>query len=207
MVKLTDKQEKFVQELIKGKSQREAYREAYPGSKKWTDNSIDARASRLFKSDKVLTRYNEIHDKMIAEAEAECIFDGKRILKELAKIAFADRTGFAEVVTEPKLIRRWDKDLDKYVYEESKTQFEQYVRIKDTDQLTDNQKAVVSGIKNTRHGISVETYDKQAALMALGKAAGIFVDRMEIIEQKKDPFEDMSEEDLMKLADYADDEE
>ena len=58
--KLTPKQEKFVQGLVSGLSQRQAYKEAYPNARKWNDNSVDSRASNLFKNDKVLTRYNEI---------------------------------------------------------------------------------------------------------------------------------------------------
>lgn len=58
--KLTPKQEKFVQGLVSGLSQRQAYKKAYPNARKWNDNSVDSRASNLFKNDKVLTRYNEI---------------------------------------------------------------------------------------------------------------------------------------------------
>lgn len=50
---LTDRQEIYVQELLNGKSQRQAYRIAYPKSKKWKDSTIDSRASKLFKDDKV----------------------------------------------------------------------------------------------------------------------------------------------------------
>lgn len=57
---LTSKQYKFIDELIKGKSQREAYRTAYPKSLKWKDEVVDVKASQLFKNDKVLVRYNEI---------------------------------------------------------------------------------------------------------------------------------------------------
>lgn len=52
------KQEKFVQNLIAGMSRRQAYRDAYPASKRWKDEAVDARASNLF-SDKVLIRYQE----------------------------------------------------------------------------------------------------------------------------------------------------
>ena len=60
---LTPKQERFVQELIKGKSQREAYKIAYPSSKKWKNESIDSKASNLFKNVKVRTRYEELQKK------------------------------------------------------------------------------------------------------------------------------------------------
>ena len=60
---LTTKQERFVQELIKGKSQREAYRIAYPASKKWKDENVDSKASNLLKNVKVRTRYEELKKK------------------------------------------------------------------------------------------------------------------------------------------------
>jgi phage terminase small subunit len=50
---LTLKEEKYVQELVKGKSQREAYRAAYPNSKKWPDKTVDERACKLFNQYKV----------------------------------------------------------------------------------------------------------------------------------------------------------
>ena len=60
---LTTKQERFVQELIKGKSQREAYKIAYPTSKKWKETAIDSQASRLFNNSMVHARYEELHKK------------------------------------------------------------------------------------------------------------------------------------------------
>ena len=58
--KLTRPQEIFAQEIVKGKSQREAYIIAYPEKKKWKENSIDSCASSLFKNPKVRQRYEEI---------------------------------------------------------------------------------------------------------------------------------------------------
>ena len=60
---LTNKQERFVQELIKGKSQRDAYKIAYPNSKKWKDNSVDREASVLLKKPKVSQRFEELKRK------------------------------------------------------------------------------------------------------------------------------------------------
>lgn len=89
-VKLTQKQEKFVQELIKGKSQREAYRIAYPSSKKWKDNVVDVKASELLKNGKVSVRYNELRGKVIKRAEEKAIITAEEIIKEIASIAKDD---------------------------------------------------------------------------------------------------------------------
>ena len=54
---LTSKQEKFIQALVAGKSQRQAYKEAYNAAK-MKDKTIDERASVLFKNDKIKTSYS-----------------------------------------------------------------------------------------------------------------------------------------------------
>lgn len=59
MSKLTTKQELFVQQLIAGQSQRQAYKEAY-NAEKMTDVAIDVQASKLLKNPKVALRYREL---------------------------------------------------------------------------------------------------------------------------------------------------
>lgn len=60
MVKLTPKQELFVQGIISGLSQRQAYRQAYPSAKGWLDSSVDSKAAVLLQNVKVLSRYREL---------------------------------------------------------------------------------------------------------------------------------------------------
>lgn len=97
MAKLTDKREKFVQELITGKSQREAYRSAYPKSKNWAESAVDTQASILFKNSKVLERYNDLHDRLIKEAEDECIISAKDVLRQLVDIVRTDTNEIVEL--------------------------------------------------------------------------------------------------------------
>lgn len=59
---LTAKQEKFVQGLVSGLSQRKAYYEAFPNSQKWKPETVDKRASELIKKGEVLGRYNKLMD-------------------------------------------------------------------------------------------------------------------------------------------------
>ena len=56
---LTPKQETFVQNLVKGMSQREAYKNAY-NAKKMADRTIDSKACLLFKKENVRARYDEL---------------------------------------------------------------------------------------------------------------------------------------------------
>ena len=62
---LTAKQEKFVQGIIEGKSQAEAYRSAY-NTKKMADKTIWESASRLMADSKVTARVNELRSQMMA---------------------------------------------------------------------------------------------------------------------------------------------
>lgn len=64
---LTAKQEKFVQNIIQGMSQADAYRSAYDASK-MSDKTIHERASVLASQDKVKTRLKELRDKLASES-------------------------------------------------------------------------------------------------------------------------------------------
>lgn len=85
---LTGKQEKYVQELIKGKSQREAYRAAYPSSEKWKDNVVDSKACVLFKNEKIVERYNELQKKI----ENKVVYDAAKVRQKIidAEMAILD---------------------------------------------------------------------------------------------------------------------
>ena len=65
---LTPKREKFVQNLIAGMSQREAYRGAFPSSVKWKDSTVDSKASELFGNDEILERYRELQQEFADRA-------------------------------------------------------------------------------------------------------------------------------------------
>ena len=60
---LTPKQEKFVQNIIEGMSQADAYRSAYDTSK-MTDKTVHEKASRLMADDKVRARVQELRDEL-----------------------------------------------------------------------------------------------------------------------------------------------
>ena len=89
---LTPKQEKYVQGLVAGLSQRQAYREAGYSTSGQSDTTIDANASRLFNNNKVLTRYTELmneHKEKALWTREEAINDLKW-LKEQAKQSILD---------------------------------------------------------------------------------------------------------------------
>ncbi|HFI0351863.1 TPA: terminase [Streptococcus suis] len=92
MAKLPERQiEDFVAFLVAGQSQREAYRNAFKQSSRWKDKTVDEKASKLFRSDKVQTRYQELflevkskNSKMALWSKSQA-FDEYEWLKNKAK--------------------------------------------------------------------------------------------------------------------------
>ena len=87
MSDLTPKQEKFVQALIAGKSQREAYKQAYNAAN-MKDETIDKRASELFSKGAVKGRYQELLEELRKKAlytREEAVYDLLWIKEEAKK--------------------------------------------------------------------------------------------------------------------------
>ena len=61
---LTANQEKFVQNIIEGMNQADAYRSAYP-KQRMSDKSVWETASKLMKNPKVVSRLTEIRAEMM----------------------------------------------------------------------------------------------------------------------------------------------
>lgn len=97
--KLTLKQEKFVQNLIKGMSQREAYKNSYD-AKNMKDETIDTRACELFKNSKIKARYEEL----LKRLEDKAIMSAEERMKWLSKVIKADI----------KVEREYDNEIKEY---------------------------------------------------------------------------------------------
>lgn len=63
---LTAKQEAFAQAIAAGKSQSDAYREAYPIALTWAPASVWEAASRLVKNSKVIARVEALKQELAA---------------------------------------------------------------------------------------------------------------------------------------------
>lgn len=83
---LTQKQERFVQELIKGKSQREAYKTAY-NAENMKNKTIDDKASLLFKKEELRARYEELRKGVVAKTADDAESMRAFIIAQLKKIA------------------------------------------------------------------------------------------------------------------------
>lgn len=89
---LTNNQEKFVQCLIRGLSQRQAYYQAYPKSKSWNENSVDNKASVLWRNAKVRARYDELNKKLVEKEENNTIYSAKQLREFWTKILCDDES-------------------------------------------------------------------------------------------------------------------
>jgi phage terminase small subunit len=78
---LTAKQEQFVQNIIEGMSQAEAYRNSY-STNRMSDKTIIEEASKLMANPKIATRVNELRDRLADDS----IMTAKERLKYLTRV-------------------------------------------------------------------------------------------------------------------------
>ena len=104
---LTPKQEKFVRNLIKGMSQREAYKKSYDADN-MTDKSIDEEACRLFNNPKISSRYEELQER----AANAAIMSAQERLEYLTGIIYGtEQEQTTAVVEGEEVIKEYPADL------------------------------------------------------------------------------------------------
>lgn len=86
-IQISLSEETFVQELIKGLSQRKAYLLAYPNRSHWKEKTIDEKASKLFKKDKIMARFEQLRKKLVKKSEEKTIIEAKEVLEIYTRIA------------------------------------------------------------------------------------------------------------------------
>lgn len=118
---LTPKQERFVQNIISGMSQREAYKEAYD-AENMKDETIDKEASLLFNHPKIAERYreliNKLEDKAIMTATERMIWLTeviKDIQKEKVLVEDIEISKTADLNTKMKAMDILNKMSGEYV--------------------------------------------------------------------------------------------
>jgi phage terminase small subunit len=189
MAKLTARQNTFVSEyLIDLNATQAAIRAGY--SKKTAVQT----SSRLLTYVKIQQAVQEA----MKNREQRTRITQDKVLTELAGIAFANATDFASIVTGTKKKKVWDDEAGEY--DELDVE-EQFVRFVDTDSLPPDKKAAVSAIKETRHGLAVESHDKVKALELIGRHFGMFKEKLELSGQvNTNPYEGLTEAELRRLA-------
>ena len=79
---LEAKKEEYCQQRAKGKSQRQAYLEAFPNSRKWKPKTVDNKAYILEKESEILARLKELY----ADNEQKAGLSRKKLLDKLENI-------------------------------------------------------------------------------------------------------------------------
>ena len=146
---MTKKQKRFVNEYLIDLNATRAYKVAYPSVKK--DETAAQAGSRMLRNVKVAAYIQE----RMEERQKRTEITQDRVLQELAAIAFAKATDYAEIKNE-------------------------CVRIRDTAELDEQQIRALAGIEEGKFGIKVKLNDKEKALELLGRHLGMFKDKVEV---------------------------
>lgn len=156
MSRMTDKQAAFVQEYLRDLNAAAAARRAG-----YSDRTADAIGHENLRKPKIAAAIQAAMDERAERTE----ITQDRVLKELARIGFAD---IRDLFT-------WSEERAAYV---------------PSGDLTDDQSAAISSVKaetthytredgesETKIKLELKTYDKLGALEKIGKHLGMFVDR------------------------------
>ncbi|MDD3338444.1 MAG: terminase small subunit [Lachnospiraceae bacterium] len=146
---MTDKQKIFADEYLIDLNATRAYRIAYPSVKK--EATAAAAGARMLRNVKV----EEYIQERMQERQKRTEVTQDRVVEELAAIAFARVTDYAEI-------------------------YGGSVEIKDTEQLSEEQVRAIAGIKDGKFGIELKLNDKEKALELLGRHLGMWNDKLDI---------------------------
>ena len=158
-MKLTPKQIRFVDEwLIDFNGKQAAIRAGYSAK------TAEAAAARLLRNVKVQAEISRRQRDLQKRTEVT----QDRVVKELARVAFADASDYVCV--------------DTLTYENGDGTVSpiQVGSPKDTDTLSDDQRAAIASIKQGANGIEVKLCDKIKALELLGRHIGMFNDKISL---------------------------
>ena len=179
-MKLPPMQDRFVDEwLIDFNGTQAAIRAGY------SERSARRIAGRLLTKDNIQREISRRQKDLQRRTEVT----QDRVVKELARIAFADMTDYAQVET--RMIEKDDGTELSY----------QAVTLTETAELSADQRAAIAGIKQGVNGVEVKLHDKIKALELLGRHIGMFNDKLEVKATVENPFAGLSTEELRNVID------
>jgi len=131
--KITPKQDKYAYYLAKGFSQRQAYYKAYPNSKSWTERTVDNKASKALKNEKVTKAFKKYSDEFrVSEennvAERTLILD-EDVFEAVVNLS-ADYSDIKEYVQEAilKSLPSNYEDMDEWLKDNKRRNIKKSVR-------------------------------------------------------------------------------
>jgi len=188
---LTNAQKRFCDEYLIDLNATRAYKVAYSRCKK--DETANAASSRMLRNVKVQEYISEKQQEI--EERTEVTQD--MVIKELAAIAFSKASDYAKLKKMKRNVPVFDgEDIVDYKEEEYTG-----IEFTPTDELSEEQKKALAGIKEGKFGIQVDSCDKVKALELLGKHLGMFKEKVTIDGNvnTNNPFSGMSIEELRKI--------
>jgi len=167
-IKLTTKQQKFLDGILDGLSKADAYRQAYDCSNSKTA-SIYANSHVIYNHPKIQAKLKQFQEETKKRHEVTA----DRVIEELSKLAFVDIKDFLEYRTEKTKVGEDPVDGEPIIG------YETIIELKDSKTVDT---APISEIRKSRDGSFVfKTYSKENALINLGKYLGIFTEKNEMI--------------------------
>ena len=159
---MTEKQKIFADEYLIDLNATRAYKVAYPRVK--NDEVAAAAAARLLRNVKVAAYISE----RMQERQKQTEVTQDRVIEELAAIAFAKATDFAQIVNGN-------------------------VVLTDTADLAESQVKAIAGIKMGKNGIELKLNAQEKALELLGRHLGMFKDKLEVsgLDEEKNKLDDI----------------
>lgn len=188
---MTDAQKRFCDEYLIDLNATRAYKVAYSRCKK--DETANVNGSKLLRNTKVQEYISEKQKDI--EKRTEVTQD--MVIKELAAIAFSKASDYASLKRMERTIPIYESGV---IVDYKK---EEYIGIEftPTNELSEEQKKALAGIKEGKFGIQVDSCDKVKALELLGKHLGMFKEKVTIDGNvnTNNPFSGMSTEELRKI--------
>ena len=173
-------QDRFVDEwLIDFNGTQAAIRAGY------SERSARSIAGRLLTKDNIQREISRRQKDLQRRTEVT----QERVVKELARVAFADATDYVQVET--RTVEKNDGTELSY----------QTVTLTETAELSADQRAAIAGIKQGANGVEVKLHDKIKALELLGRHIGMFNDKLEVKATVENPFAGLSTEELRNVID------
>lgn len=158
-MKLTPKQIRFVDEyLVDFNATQAAIRAGYKAKTAHVIGAENLRKPKI--AEEIARRQKDLQRRTEVTQE--------RVVKELARIAFADATDYAQVET--RTAEKGDGTEVSY----------QTVTLTETAELSADQRAALATVKQSVNGVEIKLHDKIKALELLGRHIGMFTDKLEV---------------------------
>ena len=186
-MKLTPKQKIFCDEYLVDLNATRAYKAAYKNIKK--DETARTNGSRLLTNAKVKSYI----DKRMKDREKRTEIKQDDVVKEFASIANDDIKNYLSFRTEKVFV---GYDSDGLPVQDYRT----IINMKDSDDINTKNISEISIGKDGQ--FKFKLYERDNALIQLGKHLGMFKDKVEVTGNMKvnNPYENLTTEQLLKLA-------